>query len=46
MKNVGFVFVLDLLIPPPPPLTSSCNVVFANEGHVLLISNNDSQIIE
>lgn len=45
MKNVGVVIVLNLH-PNPPCLSSCCNVVFANEGHVLLISNNGSQITE
>lgn len=45
MKNMGFIIVLDLH-PNPRPFTSCCNVVFANEVHVLLISNNGSQITE
>lgn len=45
MKNMGFVIVLDLH-SNPHPFTSCCNVFFANEVHVLLISNNGSQIKE
>lgn len=45
MKNVGFVIVLNLH-SNPPCFSFCCNVVFANECHVLLISNNGSQITE
>lgn len=43
MNNMGFVIVLDLHSNPQP---LSLNVVFANESHVLLISNEGSQITE
>lgn len=45
MKYMGFVIVLDFH-SIPPCLTSCCNVVFANESHVLLISNDGSQITD